>query len=46
MVMAVQVLVSAPQYIGVNTFRQSVAAAYDKADQVAERLKSSFTQWL
>ena len=45
MVMAVQVLATAPQYIGVNTFRQSITAAYDKADQVAERLKSSFAQW-
>ena len=45
MVMAVQVLTTAPQYIGVNTFPQSIAAAYDKVDQVAERLKSSFAQW-
>ena len=46
MVMAVQVLSMAPQYIGANTFRQSLAAAYDKADAAAERLKSSYSQWL
>lgn len=45
MVMAVQVLIRAPQYIGENSYRQSLAAAYDKADQMAERLKTSFAQW-
>lgn len=45
MVMAVEVLASAPRHMGMNPFHQSIAAASDKVDRAAERMKTSFAHW-